>query len=85
MKTACVEFYEAEIVGDFGVPNQYGWRLRATNSQIILSPHETFVSHRNAVASFKRICKALDARGPWEIRDLDGIKGSHAMLIKGSK
>ena len=82
MKPACVEFYRIEFVlGGSYVP--YAWRLRAKNGQIILSPHESFVSHRNAVESFKRICDALDARGPWEIKDLEGVQGSHAMLTNG--
>jgi uncharacterized protein YegP (UPF0339 family) len=78
MKPACVEFYENWPTVK---TREYGWRLRAKNGQIICTPHETFQSHRNAVESFKRICNALDARGPWQIKDLDGVQGSHAMLI----
>jgi len=92
MKPACVEFYKTfglQSDGGKAYVDQdsdgglFGWRLRAPapNSQIILIPVETFVSHRNAVDSFKRICNALDARGPWEIKDLAGVNGSHAMLI----
>jgi uncharacterized protein YegP (UPF0339 family) len=79
-KVPCVEFYATRgFVTDKFIG--FGWRLRAKNGQPILSPHETFVSHRNAVDSFKRVCDALDARGPWQIKDLEGVTGSHAMLI----
>ena len=78
MKASCVEFYQGHsLMGGW----HYAWRLRAKNGRIILTPGETFVSHRNAVASFKRVCDALDASGPFEIKDLRGVTGSHAMLI----
>lgn len=85
MKTSCVEFYRThfDVLGEMKNLDFFSWRLRAKNSQIILSPHESFTSHRNAVDSFKLICNALDARGPWEIKDLEGVSGSHAMLTKG--
>ena len=78
MKASCVEFYQGHtLMGGW----HYAWRLRAKNGRIILTPGETFVSHRNAVESFKRVCIALDARGPWEIKDMRGVTGSHALLI----
>ncbi len=82
MKPARVEFYVAQHAQVLGT--QYGWRLQAPNGQIIVTAHETFDSHRNAIESFKRVCRAMDARGPWQIVDEPGMptrKGSHEMIV----
>ncbi len=86
MKPARVEFYVAHL--GHGGQAKYGWRLQAPNNLTILTPHKTFDAHRAAVANFKRVCKAMDARGPWQIVDEPGMptrKGSHAMLTSQFK
>ncbi len=97
MKPARVEFYVAQHARLYlgrakallpPSPAEYSWRLQAANGQTIISPHKTFDSHRAAVANFKRVCKAMDARGPWQIVDEPGMptrKGSHQMIIAGKR
>jgi len=84
-RAACIEFYRVtkttwRIDGGSSVRG-YAWRLRAPNGKIVNTPHESFVSHFNAVRSFRTVANAMDARGPWEIRDMKDVTGSHAMLI----
>ncbi len=82
MKPARVEFY-LSTHPSHPSPARFSWRLKEPDGQIILNPEELFDSHRNAVASFRRVATALDARGPWQIVDEPGMptrKSSHAML-----
>ena len=84
-RAACIEFYRVtkttwRIDGGSSVRG-YAWRLRAPNGQIVNTPHESFVSHFNAVRSFRTVANAMDARNVFEVRDADGVTGSHAMLI----
>ncbi len=84
MKPARVEFYVAAHESVTYDAKAFSWRLQASNGQTILTPHEAFDSHRNAIASFKRVCKAMDARGPWQIVDEPGMptrKSSHEMIV----
>lgn len=74
MKTPTVQFYKAY--------SYFAWCLQDKTGRTIAIPHRHESTHGAAIRSFKRVAEALNARGPWEIRDGPGVKGSHAMLTK---
>lgn len=87
-RPAKVEFYEARqsLLAEFGLSKYdsstaYSWRLRAGNRQIILTPHETFLSLNNAVRSFKTVCKAMNAQTVFEVDGEASIKARAVRLL----
>ncbi len=54
-----VEFYRNR-------KGEWSWRVRAKNSAVIASPHESFARKRNAVLAFRRVEKLLQ-NGPYEV------------------
>lgn len=58
-----VEFYELFLIDRVGM----SWRLRAPNGQIIMSPHESFTRHGDAVRSFATCAHAMNAQAVLEV------------------
>lgn len=50
------------------------------NNKIIVTPHESFTRHRDAVRSFKTCADAMDARGVFEVAGF-APEESHRLLV----